>query len=249
MTSLVIKDALDIKNERDSIISPTEFFLPADLISHKEPFEFKTSAPERFIVYQSNEYETLSSQFIRRSINDYDDLWYSVINNVKNLTVEQRYPSCDAGVSRDLLHGNDCCLMMTTLDTIDKQYGDPTTSKLIGYIKNTISSKRDVFEGKASERIAHSAMSMVNLIKYLPTFKNRDGISFYFDDDSMSFGLICKLTSRHKGTLNLLVKENQEVSFFYAKKVHGPVTISGVAKFGRNIKNSPQIRLLFNLMD
>lgn len=94
-----------------------------------------------------------------------------------------------------------------------------------------------------------SAASFIEFIRYVPAFYNKPNVKVYIDEKTGFFGLIYKRTSVNSGTLNILVKDNYELEFSFAKRRKGVVTITGLAKFGKNLSNSDQITSLFRLME
>ncbi|EIM5862999.1 TPA: hypothetical protein MB809_005253 [Klebsiella pneumoniae] len=125
--------------------------------------------------------------------------------------------------------------------------------KFLGYVKNAVShykSKKDESQEELTPvKLYSSAKSFIEFMRYIPAFYNKLGIKVYIDDRTGFFGVIYKRTSFNAGTLNILVKDNHEIDFSFAKRRKGVVTITGVAKFGKHLDNSDQIRSVFKLME
>lgn len=169
--------------------------------------------------------------------------WFNVIGQLgDNLDSGEHSYGCVMDIH------NHVAQFITSLNFISDGTNDRDTIDLIEYIKNTVKVNGDLFRSLGHDDLNKSLRSLINLLKYVPAIKDRKGICFYFDNATKNFGFVYKLTNRNKGTLNILVCKDQEIQFSYARRVYGPATFTGVAKFGKNIKNSGQIKLLFNLM-
>lgn len=121
--------------------------------------------------------------------------------------------------------------------------------KFLGYIKNAVSYYKIKNSDSQGKLTTSSAISFIEFMRYIPAFYNKDGIKVYIDDRTGFFGVIYKKTSSNSGTLNILVKDNYEIDFSFAKRRKGVITITGVAKFGKHLDNSGQIRSVFKLME
>ena len=138
------------------------------------------------------------------------------------------------------------------VDTLSEGKQDDV-KKFLGYVKNAVSHYKiknpDFHEELTTIKLYSSAKSFIEFMRYIPAFYNKPGIKVYIDDRTGFFGVIYKRTSSNAGTLNILVKDNHEIDFSFAKRKKGVITITGVAKFGKNLDNSDQIRSVFKLME
>ncbi|MDZ9005848.1 hypothetical protein SNA18_22195 [Escherichia coli] len=146
----------------------------------------------------------------------------------------------------------DCDGFNYIVDTLSEGKQDDV-KKFLGYIKNALSYykiKNSDSQGELTTIKSYSsAISFLEFMRYIPAFYNKDGIKVYIDDRTGFFGVIYKKTSSNSGTLNILVKDNYEIDFSFAKRRKGVITITGVAKFGKHLDNSDQIRSVFKLME
>lgn len=123
----------------------------------------------------------------------------------------------------------------------------------LGYIKNALEHYKKKKVSQEIEISEHdwnsSARSFIEFMRYVPAFYNKPKIKVYVDERTGFFGVIYKRTTCNSGTLNILVKDNYELEFSFAKKRNGIITITGLAKFGKSLGNSDQIRSIFKLME
>jgi len=155
---------------------------------------------------------------------------------------------CETGTSLDAM----CHSMADMADKMSKGISSELEDFIL-YVKNAIFYYKNKKESGGNEieslSLYSSAKSFIEFMRYVPAFYNKPGIKVYIDDRTGFFGVIYKRTSVKAGTLNILVKDNYEIDFSFAKRRKGVVTITGVAKFGKQLENSDQIRSIFRLME
>ena len=132
-------------------------------------------------------------------------------------------------------------------DHIKKE--DTNIRSFYSYIDNVIFKYINDNEFVSRNELEASYQSLLQFIRYLPAFYNKEEIKVYIDSKTGFFGVIYKRTKDNLGTLNILVKDNKEVDFSFVKKRTGLITITGTAKFGKSHYNSDQIKSLFRLME
>ncbi|TOM61545.1 hypothetical protein CGH73_25820, partial [Vibrio parahaemolyticus] len=97
--------------------------------------------------------------------------------------------------------------------------------------------------------IESSIRALVQLIRYAPELSKKKDAQVYYDSKLECFGVIYKQTKKKKGTLNIIIKENNEIMFSLARKMTGVIRFTGKAYIGDSLDNSRGIKALFRMMD
>ncbi|MGF6103223.1 hypothetical protein [Enterobacter sp. A4] len=204
-------------------------------------------------------YDTQSSYFMCESyINDSKwHEWASALENIKLLDdlshQEFAYESNECNSS--LVFFENCTQRFDNLCNITHNLSVDfkDSGVFLEYIKNAITRhKEKVTERRrelSHEHLYTAAKSFMEFLRYVPAFSVKRNIKVYIDDKTGYFGIIYKKSIHNAGTLNILVKDNFEIDFSYARKRKGVITITGIAKFGKHHENSDQILSLFRLME
>lgn len=89
--------------------------------------------------------------------------------------------------------------------------------------------------------------SLMQLVRFIPEVSKLTH-NVYIDENSGAFGLTLKSNKRSKPILNLLMKENKEVTFSFIKKGKGIIKITGRAFFNHNLEDSHEIYNLLRMV-
>lgn len=205
-------------------------------------------------------YENTQSVFIDFTENDGVSWsgWTSSLEGYKTINLQEGVDTHRDCLKKNVLHvdftsDNSIC---NEVDYIIKDIAKNNISQVgdfLQYINNALKHyNKKITNPNIDCSVADwraSAGSFIEFIRYVPAFYNKPNVKVYIDEKTGFFGLIYKRTSVNSGTLNILVKDNHELEFSFAKRRKGVVTITGVAKFGKDLSNSDQITSLFKLME
>lgn len=234
------------------------YTVPIDLIRHQ--FEDSTYLPSNISKTEVEEpYKTQSSYYVYESFinNSRWQEWESILEKVE--IYEESHDAYCLN-SKDSNENSMGCIgkyedHFQHLCNITNNLSEESQNSevFLRYVRNAIAHhKNKVVQRKrilSAEHLYTAAKSFMEFLRYVPAFSVKPEIKVYVDDKTGYFGIIYKKTIYNAGTLNILVKDNFEIDFSYAKKRKGIVTITGVAKFGRHHENSDQILSLFKLME
>ncbi|WP_041736653.1 hypothetical protein [Colwellia psychrerythraea] len=92
-----------------------------------------------------------------------------------------------------------------------------------------------------------SVDSLMQLVRFIPEI-SRLKHNVYIDENTGAFGLTLKSSKKSKPILNLLMKENKEVTFSFIKKGKGIIKITGRAFFNHNLEDSHEIYNLIRMV-
>lgn len=92
--------------------------------------------------------------------------------------------------------------------------------------------------------------SFFSMIRFLPAIEDKSKeLSFYFNEDSRSFGFVLAKSAHAKQRLDLRFKDNGEILFSFIDGAEGFSRISGTSYLTDYLSNSSKIRKIINLFD
>lgn len=149
----------------------------------------------------------------------------------------------------------------TTLTLVDSE----RFTDILNYISNlpvNSDQELEVIEGARSAYINYyedhesnklnkfadpSIDSLLQLIRFVPEISKLEH-NVYIDENSGAFGLTLKSNKKSKPILNLLMKENKEITFSFIKKGKGMIKITGRAFLNHNLEDSHEISNLIRMV-
>lgn len=191
---------------------------------------------------------------VRYDVFQYNEIEPSSINDTQFIKVFSQESLSESDLAWDCWE--------KTIRTVD--YSRCSVEQLLNYYESIVSSEADVVffkkvrsaisiyyreHGEETLSIEPSLQAIVHFIRFAPEISTRKDSQVYFDKKSECFGLLYKQTSRKKGTLNIIIKTNNEIVFSLVRKMTGVVKFTGRAYIGDSLGNSKAIKALFKMME